>query len=310
MKKTSTRTAYGEVLAQLIVERDDIIVLDADLTKSTKTCNAKKVRPEHHFNMGIAEGNMMAVAAGMAASDKVVYASSFAMFAAGRAYEQVRNSICYPNLNVNICATHAGISVGEDGASHQCIEDIALMRVIPNMNVFSPCDEVQTKYVIRSVADIKGPCYIRLGRCDLEGVYDENTSFQFGKGNILNQGENVVIFATGLMVQEALKAVTVLKDKGMNPSVVDIHCIKPIDEDLIVEMAKRHDVILSCEEHNVIGGFGSAIAEVLAKKCPAKMVMMGMQDCFGESGTPSELLSKYELDSEAIVRKIEALWNL
>ncbi|WP_288028179.1 transketolase family protein, partial [Holdemanella sp.] len=206
MMATATREAYGKTLAKLIVEHDDLFVLDADLTKSTKTIDAKKARPEHHFNMGIAEGNMMAVAAGMAASNKVVYASSFAMFAAGRAFEQIRNSICYPNLNVKVCATHAGISVGEDGASHQCIEDLALMRSIPNMKVFQPCDAKQTEEIIKAVYSIEGPCYVRLGRLGVEDVYDENYKFEFGKGNVLKKGGKVAIIASGLMVQESLKA--------------------------------------------------------------------------------------------------------
>ena len=206
MSKVATRTAYGKALAELIVERDDVIVLDADLTKSTKTCDAKKARPEHHFNMGIAEGNMMGVAAGLAASGKVVYASSFAMFAAGRAYEQVRNSIAYPKLNVKVCATHAGITVGEDGASHQSVEDIALMRAMPNMKVFNPCDAKQAEMIVKAVADIEGPCYVRLGRGNVEDVYSDDTAFTYGKGNVLRKGKKVAIVATGMMVQEALSA--------------------------------------------------------------------------------------------------------
>ena len=299
MAKEATRNAYGKTLAELVVERDDVLVLDADLTKSTKTIEAKKARPEHHFNMGIAEGNMMAVAAGMAASNKVVYASSFAMFAAGRAFEQIRNSICYPNLNVKVCATHAGITVGEDGASHQCIEDIALMRSIPNMKVFVPCDQYQAKAIVKAVADIAGPCYVRLGRGAVEDVYDENYKFELGKGKVLREGQKVALVATGMMVQEALKAAEILV------TVVDMPCIKPIDEELIEEIAKSHELIITCEEHNVYGGLGSAVSEVTSKKSPVRMEMMGMQDTFGESGTPNELLAKYGLNADHIVEKVK-----
>ena len=298
---TATREAYGKALAKLIVEHDDIFVLDADLTKSTKTIDAKNARPEHHFNMGIAEGNMMAVAAGMAASNKVVYASSFAMFAAGRAFEQIRNSICYPNLNVKVCATHAGISVGEDGASHQCIEDLALMRSIPNMKVFQPCDAKQTEEIIKAVYSIDGPCYVRLGRLGVEDVYDENYKFELGKGKVLKTGNKVAIIASGLMVQESLK---VSKDV----TVIDMPCIKPIDKDLIIQTAKAHDVIITVEEHNVYGGLGSAVSEVLAPLgLPCKQYMMGMQDVFGRSGKPKDLLDYYKLDAKHIEEFIDEI---
>lgn len=304
MAKEATRNAYGKALAELVVERDDVLVLDADLTKSTKTIDAKKARPEHHFNMGIAEGNMMAVAAGMAASNKVVYASSFAMFTAGRAFEQIRNSICYPNLNVKVCATHAGITVGEDGASHQCIEDIALMRSIPNMKVFVPCDKYQAKAIVKAVADIAGPCYVRLGRGAVEDVYDENYKFELGKGKVLRKGQKIALVATGMMVQEALKAADILSKEGILVTVVDMPCIKPIDEELIEKIAKSHEII-TCEEHNVYGGLGSAVSEVTSKKSPVRMEMMGMQDTFGESGTPNELLAKYGLNADHIVEKVK-----
>lgn len=304
MAKKATRNAYGKALAELVVERDDVLVLDADLTKSTKTIDAKKARPEHHFNMGIAEGNMMAVAAGMAASNKVVYASSFAMFAAGRAFEQIRNSICYPNLNVKVCATHAGITVGEDGASHQCIEDIALMRSIPNMKVFVPCDQYQAKAIVKAVADIAGPCYVRLGRGAVEDVYDENFKFELGKGKVLREGQKIALVATGMMVQEALKAAEILAKEDISVTVVDMPCIKPIDEELIEKIAKSHEII-TCEEHNVYGGLGSAVSEVTSKKSPVRMEMMGMQDTFGESGTPNELLAKYGLNADHIVEKVK-----
>lgn len=305
MAKEATRNAYGKALAELVVERDDVLVLDADLTKSTKTIEAKKARPEHHFNMGIAEGNMMAVAAGMAASNKVVYASSFAMFAAGRAFEQIRNSICYPNLNVKVCATHAGITVGEDGASHQCIEDIALMRSIPNMKVFVPCDQYQAKAIVKAVADIAGPCYVRLGRGAVEDVYDENYKFELGKGKVLREGQKIALVATGMMVQEALKAAEILAKEDISVTVVDMPCIKPIDEELIEKIAKSHEIIITSEEHNVYGGLGSAVSEVTSKKSPVRMEMMGMQDTFGESGTPNELLAKYGLNADHIVEKVK-----
>lgn len=305
MAKEATRNAYGKALAELVVERDDVLVLDADLTKSTKTIDAKKARPEHHFNMGIAEGNMMAVAAGMAASNKVVYASSFAMFAAGRAFEQIRNSICYPNLNVKVCATHAGITVGEDGASHQCIEDIALMRSIPNMKVFVPCDQYQAKAIVKAVADIAGPCYVRLGRGAVEDVYDENYKFELGKGKVLREGQKIALVATGMMVQEALKAAEILAKEDISVTVVDMPCIKPIDEELIEKIAKSHEIIITSEEHNVYGGLGSAVSEVTSKKSPVRMEMMGMQDTFGESGTPNELLAKYGLNADHIVEKVK-----
>lgn len=305
----ATREAYGETLANLIVEKKDLVVLDADLTKSTKTCDAKKACPSRHFNMGIAEGNMMSVAAGMAASGQVVYASSFAMFASGRAFEQVRNSIAYPNLNVKICATHAGISVGEDGASHQTIEDIALMRVLPNMHVIQPCDARQTDAIIRAVYDIPGPCYVRLGRLGVEDVYPESYTFTLGKGHVLKEGVHICLIASGMMVQECIKAATLLETQGKQVTLIDMPCIKPLDCQLIKTMAKQHDIIISVEEHSVIGGLGSAIAEVLASEMLCKQYMIGMQDCFGESGTPQSLLHKYQLDSEGIYQRVIELWE-
>ena len=303
---TATREAYGKALAKLVQEREDIVVLDADLTKSTKTIEAKKACPERHFNMGIAEGNMMGVAAGLAASKKIVYASSFAMFAAGRAFEQIRNSICYPNLNVKVCATHAGISVGEDGASHQSVEDIAIMRSIPNMKVFQPCDARETEQIIKAVADIEGPCYVRLGRLGVEDVYDDSYTWEYGKGQVLKKGSKVAIVATGLMVQESLKAIEQLE--GIKPTLINISTIKPIDKDLILETAKTHDVIITIEEHNVIGGLGGAVAETLAPYGLAcRQYMMGMQDSFGRSGKPKDLLAHYHLDASSIAQKIKEI---
>lgn len=307
MAKIATREAYGQALAELVNENDKIVVLDADLSKSTKTFEAKKVEPERHFNMGIAEGNMMSVAAGLAASGHTVFASSFAMFAAGRAFEQIRNSIGYPHLNVKICASHAGITVGEDGASHQTIEDISIMRGIPGMQVFQPCDATEAAAIVKAVAKIDGPCYVRLGRGAVEEVYSkENFEFTIGKGIVLNKGSKVALLATGLMVQEALLAKEELLKEGINPTIVDIHTIKPIDEELIVELAKTHDLLITCEEHSVIGGLGSAVAEVVVKKAPVRMEMIGMQDTFGESGTPSDLLEKYSLNAKAIVEKVKS----
>lgn len=304
MAKIATREAYGKALAKLIVENENVVVLDADLTKSTKTIDAKNACPQRHFNMGIAEGNMMAVAAGLAASDKVVYASSFAMFAAGRAFEQIRNSIAYPNLNVKVCATHAGISVGEDGASHQSIEDIALMRSVPNMKVFQPCDAKETDAIIKAIADIEGPCYVRLGRLAVEEVYGDDYTFEYGKGVVLHKGSKVAIIASGLMVQESLAARGLLSE--VDPTIINIHTIKPIDKELIIETAKTHDVIITVEEHNVIGGLGSAVAEVLAPLgLPCKQYMIGMQDTFGGSGKPADLLDYYKLDAKHIAEFIK-----
>ena len=300
---TATREAYGKALASLVKEHENIVVLDADLTKSTKTIDAKNACPERHFNMGIAEGNMMAVAAGLAASHKVVYASSFAMFAAGRAFEQIRNSVCYPNLNVKVCATHSGITVGEDGASHQCIEDLALMRSIPNMKVFQPCDAKETEAIINAVYELDGPCYVRLGRLAVEDVYTEDVPFEIGKGNILRKGSKVAIVASGLMVQESLKAAELL---DFEPTVVDIHTIKPIDKDLIVELAKTHDRIVTVEEHTVIGGLGSAVAEVMAEHpTSCGLQRIGMEDVFGRSGKPADLLEYYGLNAKSIAEKIK-----
>ena len=306
MAKMATREAYGKALAELAKENKKILVLDADLSGSTKTGEVKKVAPEQHFNFGIAEGNMMAAAAGMAASGNIVFASTFAMFAAGRAFEQVRNSIGYPHLNVKVCATHAGLTVGEDGASHQSVEDIALMRSIPGMVVVSPADGVETKAAIRAVAEYDGPCYVRLGRMAVEDVYTEDSlHFEIGKGNVVRKGSKVALIANGIMVEAALAAADQLKEKGLEVTVVDMHTIKPIDADLLVELAKDHELFVTCEEHSVIGGLGSAVAEVLSQKAPRKMAMVGIKDTFGESGTPAALLEKYGLTANDIVKVVE-----
>lgn len=303
----ATREAYGKALAQLAKENKNVIVLDADLSGSTKTGEVKKETPEQHFNMGIAEGNMMAVAAGLATDGNIVFASSFAMFAAGRAFEQVRNSICYPHLNVKVCATHAGLTVGEDGASHQSVEDIALMRSIPGMVVVSPADGVETAAVIRAVAAHDGPCYVRLGRMAVEDVYTaDSLNFEIGKGNIIREGKGVALIANGIMVGAALEAYEELKAKGYEPTVVDMHTIKPIDTELLINLAKTHDLFVTCEEHSVIGGLGGAVAEVLCQFAPKKIAMVGIKDTFGESGTPSALLEKYGLTPKDIVNAVEA----
>lgn len=310
MAKIATREAYGKVLANLAKNNKDIIVLDADLSKSTKTSDTRDVRPEQHFNMGIAEGNMMSVAAGMAANGKTVFASTFAMFAVGRAFEQIRNSIGYPHLNVKICASHAGISVGEDGASHQTIEDLSLMRGIPGMIVMQPCDAVETKHVLEYAAKHKGPVYVRLGRLAVDEVFsEENYTFEFGKGAILNQGSKVAILSTGLCTQEAQKALIALKAQGMNPTLVNIHTIKPMDQELIIRLATSHDVIVTVEEHSVIGGLGSAVAEILVQHAPCRQVMIGIQDTFGESGKPLALLDKYGLTAPSIEAKVKSLFE-
>lgn len=305
MAKCATREAYGKALAKLVETNPNILVLDADLTKSTKTSMAQKVAPDRHFNMGIAEGNMMSVAAGMAAQGNIVFASSFAMFATGRAFEQIRNSIAYPNLNVKICGTHAGITVGEDGASHQAIEDISLMRAVPNMKVLQPCDERETMAAIEAVSKIDGPCYVRLGRLAVEDVYtDDNFHFEFGKGNILVEGKDVVIIASGYMVQQTMGSLDALKEKGITPTVIDMHTIKPIDKELILETCKDAKLVVTCEEHTIMGGLGSAVSEVLSTNMPRKMLMIGLNDTFGESGTPAALMEAYGLDSKAIAKKI------
>lgn len=306
MAKIATREAYGKTLAELAEKHENIIVLDADLSGSTKTGMVKKVRPEQHYNMGIAEGNMMAVAAGIAASGNVVFASSFAMFAAGRAYEQIRNSIAYPKLNVKVCASHAGLTVGEDGASHQSVEDISLMRGIPNMVVVCPADANETDAVIRAVYEYDGPCYVRLGRSAVEEVYpNDHVPFTLGKGNILHKGSKVALIACGIMVESALAAQKELEKEGIDATVVDMHTIKPIDKDLIVELTKTHDLIVTCEEHSVIGGLGSAVSEVLSQYAPCRQVMVGIKDVFGESGTPQALLEKYGLTTKDIVKAVK-----
>jgi len=304
MAKMATREAYGKALAQLILEDPKIVVLDADLSKSTKTADAKAVCPERHYNVGIAEGNMMGIAAGLASCGNTVFASSFAMFATGRAYEQVRNSIGYTHLNVKICATHAGITLGEDGASHQSIEDIALMRAIPGMTVIQPCDDIETKQVIRAITQFNGPCYVRLGRSAVDTVNSEDYVFELGKGIVLRKGGDITLIATGMMVQQALIASNTLSEQGIEVNVINIHTIKPLDEALILEYAKKSKLVVTCEEHSKFGGLGSAVAETLSKNHPTKMAMVAVNDTFGESGTPNALIEKYGLTGKDIVKTV------
>ena len=310
-KKIATREAYGKALAALANTNENVVVLDADLSKSTKTADFKAVAPEKFFNMGIAEGNMMGVAAGLSTCGKVPFVSTFAMFAAGRAFEQIRNSICYPKLNVKVCATHAGLTVGEDGASHQAIEDISLMRGVPNMVVINPADDIETEAAIKAVAQMEGPCYVRLGRMAVSRVNDEaNYNFVIGKGITLAEGNDVAIIATGIMVEAALEAKGELAKEGINARVINIHTIKPIDEELIIKAAKETGVIVTAEEHSVIGGLGSAVAEVVSENCPVPVLRVGVKDTFGESGKPNELLEKYGLTSNDIVNKVKEVIKL
>jgi len=310
-KKIATREAYGKALAALANTNENVVVLDADLSKSTKTADFKAVAPERFFNMGIAEGNMMGVAAGLSTCGKIPFVSTFAMFAAGRAFEQIRNSICYPKLNVKVCATHAGLTVGEDGASHQAIEDISLMRSVPNMVVINPADDIETEAAIKAVAEMEGPCYVRLGRMAVSRVNDEtNYNFIIGKGITLAEGNDVAIIATGIMVEAALEAKEELAKEGINARVINIHTIKPIDEELIIKAAKETGVIVTAEEHSIIGGLGSAVAEVVSEKCPVPVLRVGVKDTFGESGKPNELLEKYGLTSNNIVNKVKEVIKL
>ena len=296
-----TRNAYGEKLAEIIKQNKNVVVLDADLTKSTKTNLAKEACPERHFNAGIAECNMMGMAAGLAKSGKIAFASSFAIFLAGRAFEIIRNSICYPNLNVKVCATHAGLTVGEDGASHQAIEDIAIMRALPNMKVYVPCDQYETKALLDYVLKEKGPCYIRMGRGKVDDVYNENTKFDFSKISVLRKGKDIVLFATGLMVQEALKAA-----EEVDATVVNVCSIKPIDKEGILSMLSSHKKAYALEEHNIIGGLFSAISEVKAQSdITTPLYPIGVNDVFGQSGKASDVLDKYGLTSKHIVEKIK-----
>jgi len=306
-EKIATRAAYGEFLAEEAERNKDLIVLDADLAGSTKTSMFKAKAPERFFDMGIAEQNMMGVAAGLALSGKTVCASSFAMFAAGRAFEIVRNSIGYTGANVKICATHAGITVGPDGATHQTFEDLALMRTIPGMTVVNPCDAVSAKALLKQAVDMQGPVYVRLGRASVPVLYQEDDELTIGKGNTLRDGSDVTIIGTGIMTPKAVEAAEELAKEGISARVLDIHTIKPLDTDLIIKAAKETGRIVTCEEHSVIGGLGGAVSEVLAEACPVKIKMVGQQDTFGESGDPDALLEKYGLTAADIVKAVKGV---
>ena len=304
--KIATRDSYGNALVEIGNESDKLIVLDADLAAATKTGVFKKAFPDRHIDCGIAECNMAGIAAGLSTCGYVPFMSTFAMFASGRAFEQVRNSIGYPHLNVKIGATHAGISVGEDGATHQCNEDLALMREIPGMVVLNPADDVEARAAVRAAFEYNGPVYIRFGRLAVPVINDEATyKFEIGKGVELKDGKDLTIIATGLCVNEALEAAKMLAADGIDAKVINIHTIKPIDSELIVKAAKETGRIFTVEEHSIIGGLGSAVAEVLAEECPTKLTRIGVKDVFGESGPAKELLHKYELDAEGIVKQIK-----
>ena len=307
VKKVATRDSYGNALVELGQEHDNLIVLDADLAAATKTSIFKKAFPDRHIDCGIAESNMVSIAAGLALTGKVPFCSSFAMFAAGRAFEQVRNSVGYPHLNVKIGATHAGISVGEDGASHQCNEDIALMRSIPGMTIINPSDDVEARAAVKAAYEMEGPVYLRFGRLAIP-VFNDNPDYKFeiGKGVVLKEGCDVTIFATGLEVNESLEAAKILEEQGISAQIVNIHTIKPIDADLIVKCAAKTGKVVTVEEHSIIGGLGGAVAEVLSEQCPTKMLRIGMNDTFGESGPAVKLLEKYELDAKGIAKKVAA----
>ena len=306
VKKIATRESYGNALAELGREHEDVVVLDADLAEATKTGIFRKAFPERHIDCGIAEGNMMGIAAGLSTTGMVPFASTFAMFAAGRAFEQVRNSIGYPHLNVKIGATHAGISVGEDGATHQCNEDIALMRAIPGMVVISPADDVETKAAVKAAYEYQGPVYLRLGRLAAPVINDRpDYKFELGKGVVLREGKDLTIVATGLMVSSALEAAESLAADGIQAKVINIHTIKPLDEELIVAAAKETGKVVTVEEHSVIGGLGSAVCDALCAKAPVPVLKIGVQDVFGESGPAAKLLEKYGLDGKGVYESIK-----
>ena len=310
VKKIATRQSYGEALVELGKEHDDLVVLDADLAEATKTAIFRKEFPERHIDCGIQESDMVGIAAGLASCGKVPFCSSFAMFAAGRAYEQVRNSVGYPHLNVKIGATHAGISVGEDGATHQCLEDLALMRVIPGMVVINPADDIEAKAAVKAAYEYEGPVYLRFGRLAVPVINDRpDYRFEIGKGYELRDGSDVTIIATGLEVAYALEAAELLASKGISAEIVNIHTIKPIDKDLIIRTAEKTGRVLTVEEHSVIGGLGSAVCEVLSENHPLPVKRIGVYDRFGESGPAVELLHKYKLDGEGIAEQVENYLN-
>lgn len=303
--KMATREAYGKTLVKMGAVKEDLVVMDADLSGSTKTGEFKKVYPERFFNVGIAEQNLYAAAAGIALSGKTVCASTFAMFAAGRAFEIIRNSIGYTKANVKVCATHAGITVGEDGASHQTFEDLALMRTIPGMVVVNPCDGVSAEKLLEQVINMQGPAYVRLGRAAVPMFYGEDAELEIGKGHQLKDGDDLTIIATGIMVNEAMIAAKTLeKEDGLSVRVIDMHTIKPLDKEIIIKAAKETGKIVTCEEHSIIGGLGAAVAEVTAEECPCKVLRVGQLDTYGESGKPEELKEKYGMNANAIINKV------
>ena len=303
--KKATRESYGEALLDLGKKNENVVVFDADLSGATKTNTFAKEIKDRFFNIGIAEQDMVSTAAGISTCGKIPYASSFAAFLAGRAYDQVRNAVCYPNLNVKLCATHAGITVGEDGATHQMLEDVSLMRGLPNMRVFCPADETETKWVIEEISKIEGPCYVRLGRSKVPKIYDDGEKFEVGKAKQIGEGTDATIFASGVTVAESIIAMEKLKEEGINVRVVDICSIKPIDKDMIVKCAKETKKLVSVEDHSVIGGIGSAIADVLIEEYPCKLTKIGINDTFGKSGKANELVKYYGLDSESIIKVIK-----
>ena len=304
MEKKSTRVAYGEALVKLGKVNKDVVVLEADLSKSTMTAYFQKEFPERHINVGIAEADMIATAAGIATTGKIPFASTFAHFAAGRAFDQIRNSVAYPHLNVKICPTHAGVSLGEDGGSHQSVEDVALMRAIPGMVVLSPADAVETEKMIFAVAEYEGPVYVRLGRLNIPVLFDEDYTFEIGKAVTLTQGDDVAILATGLMVSEALKAEKLLEEKGIKARVINVSTIKPLDTETVLKAAKECKFIVTSEEHSVIGGLGSAVSEYLSEVHPAKVIKHGIQDIFGQSADGETMLTNYGLRAENIVELV------
>lgn len=307
-KKIATRESYGNTLVELGKENPNIVVLDADLAAATKTSTFQKAFPERHINCGIAEANMMGIAAGLATTGKIPFASSFAMFAAGRAFEQVRNTIGYPRLNVKVCASHAGITVGEDGASHQCNEDLGLMRLIPGMVVICPSDDIEAKAAVRAAAAYEGPMYIRLGRSAVPVVNDwDGYKFELGKGICLRDGKDVTLVTTGICVASCLEAAQMLEEQGIDAEVINIHTIKPLDEDIIIESAKRTGRVITVEEHSVIGGLGSAVCDALSSKYPVRVDKLGMQDQFGESASAAVLMEKYKLDAKGVFEQVSAL---
>lgn len=305
VKKIATRESYGKALVELGKEHEDLVVLDADLALATKTCLFRDEFPDRHIDCGIAEANMISVAAGIATTGVVPFASSFAMFAAGRAFEQIRNSVGYPHLNVKIAATHAGISVGEDGATHQCNEDIALMRTIPGMVVINPSDDVEARAAVKAAYEYKGPVYLRFGRLAVPIIHDENYKFEMGKAEVLQKGRDVTIIATGLCVSQALAAAKQLEENGFSAEVINVHTIKPLDEGTLIESAKKTGRVITVEEHSVIGGLGSAVSDLMAKTLAAKVMKIGIQDTYGESGPALELIKKYGLDADSIYTKVK-----